>query len=80
MKELLQKQNERILVLQMLVEALVDELIETKKVKEEKLDARFVSKMEWVNGEMNKVKYGWSEIGKSAFIYSNYNGCYINIY
>ena len=33
MKELLLKQNERILVLQMLVEALVDELIETKKVK-----------------------------------------------
>jgi hypothetical protein len=56
MKELLQKQNERILVLQMLVEALVDELIETKKIKEEKLDARFVSKMEWVNNEMNKAK------------------------
>ena len=56
MKELLLKQNERILILQMLVEALVDELIETKKVKEEKLDARFVSKMEWVNDEMNKAK------------------------
>ena len=56
MKELLQKQNERILVLQMLVEALVDELIETKKVKEENLDARFVSKMEWVKEEMNKAK------------------------
>jgi len=34
MNELLQKQNERILILQMLVEALVDELIETKKVKD----------------------------------------------
>lgn len=56
MKELLQKQNERILVLQMLVEALVDELIETKKVKEEKLDARFVSKMKWINEEMHKAK------------------------
>ena len=56
MKELLQKQNERILVLQMLVESLVDELIETKKVKEEKLDARFVSKMEWVKEEMDKAK------------------------
>jgi len=56
MKELLQKQNERILVLQMLVEALVDELIETKKVKEEKLDARFVSKMKWINEEMDKAK------------------------
>jgi hypothetical protein len=56
MKELLLKQNERILLLQMLVEALVDELIETKKVKEEKLDARFVSKMECVKDEMNKAK------------------------
>ena len=56
MKELLLKQNERILTLQMLVEALVDELIETKKIKEEKLDARFVSKMEWVKEEMNKAK------------------------
>jgi len=56
MNELLQKQNERILVLQMLVEALVDELIETKKVNEEKLDARFVSKMEWVKEEMDKAK------------------------
>jgi ribosomal protein S2 len=56
MKELLQKQNERILVLQMLVEALVDELIETKKVKEENLDARFVSKMEWAKNEINKAK------------------------
>jgi len=56
MKELLQKQNERILVLQMLLEALVDELIETKKVKEKKLDARFVSKMEWAKSEINKAK------------------------
>jgi hypothetical protein len=56
MKELLQKQNERILVLQMLLEALVDELIETKKIKEEKLDERFVSKMEWAQSEINKAK------------------------
>ena len=56
MKELLQKQNERILVLQMLVEALVDELIETKKVKEKKLDARFASKMEWAQSEISKAK------------------------
>ena len=56
MRELLQKQNERILVLQMLVEALVDELIETKKVKEEKLDARFVSKMEWAQSELDRAK------------------------
>jgi hypothetical protein len=46
MNEILKAQNERILTLQMLVEALVDELIETKKVKEEKLDARFQAKEE----------------------------------
>jgi len=42
MKEIITAQNERILTLQMLVEALVDELIETKKVKEKKLDARWI--------------------------------------
>ena len=56
MNEILQKQNERILVLQMLVEALIDELIETKKVKESKLDERFVSKMEWAQEQMDKAK------------------------
>jgi hypothetical protein len=56
MQELLQKQNERILVLQMLVEALVDELIETKKVKESKLDKRFLAKMEWAQEQLDKAK------------------------
>jgi hypothetical protein len=74
MKELLQKQNERILVLQMLVEALVDELIETKKVKEEKLDARFVSKMEWVKEEMNKAKEEASIDFLKSQIFSNQMG------
>jgi hypothetical protein len=74
MKELLQKQNERILVLQMLVEALVDELIETKKVKEEKLDARFVSKMKWINEEMDKAKEEASIDFLSKGFYSNQMG------
>ena len=56
MNEILKAQNERILTLQMLVEALVDELIETKKVKEEKLDIRFQSKMEWAQEQLNKAK------------------------
>jgi hypothetical protein len=56
MNEILKAQNERILTLQMLVEALVDELIETKKVKEEKLDARFQSKMEWAQEQLDKAK------------------------
>jgi hypothetical protein len=74
MKELLLKQNERILVLQMLVEALVDELIETKKVKEEKLDARFVSKMEWVKEEMDKAKEEASIDFLKSQIFSNQMG------
>jgi hypothetical protein len=74
MKELLQKQNERILVLQMLVEALVDELIETKKVKEEKLDARFVSKMKWINEELDKAKEEVSIDLLSKGFYSNQMG------
>ena len=74
MKELLLKQNERILVLQMLVEELVDELIETKKVKEEKLDARFLSKMEWIQSEMNKAKEEASVDFLSKGFYSNQMG------
>jgi hypothetical protein len=74
MNELLQKQNERILVLQMLVEALVDELIETKKVKEEKLDARFVSKMKWINEELDKAKEEASIDFLNKGFYSNQMG------
>jgi len=54
--DVLVAQNRRILTLQILVEALVDELIETKKIKESKLDERFVSKMNWANDELNKAK------------------------
>jgi phosphoribulokinase len=36
LNDLLAAQNKRILTLQLLVEALVDELIETKKIKEKK--------------------------------------------
>ena len=74
MKELLHKQNERILVLQMLLEALVDELIETKKVKEEKLDARFVSKMEWAQSELDKAKEEDSIEFLKSQIFSNQIG------
>ena len=54
--DVLSAQNRRILTLQLLVEALVDELIETKKIKESKLDKRFVSKMNWANEELNRAK------------------------
>ena len=56
MNEIIKAQNERILTLQLLVEALVDELIETKKVKEEKLDERFRAKMEWAQEQVEKAK------------------------
>ncbi len=56
MKDILAAQNERILTLQLLVEALVDELIETKKVKESKLDEKFLAKMEWANEQLDKAK------------------------
>jgi hypothetical protein len=54
--DLIAAQNKRILTLQMLVEALVDELIETKKVKEKKLDARFLAKMEWAQSELDRAR------------------------
>ena len=56
LKDVLEAQNKRILTLQLLVEALVDELIETKKVKEEKLDIRFSDKMRWAQSELDKAK------------------------
>jgi hypothetical protein len=56
LKDILNAQNRRILTLQLLVEALVDELIETKKVKESKLDERFSTKMEWANEQLDKAK------------------------
>jgi len=74
MNEILKAQNERILTLQMLVEALVDELIETKKVKEEKLDARFQSKMEWAQEQLNKAKEEVSMDYLKSQIFTNQMG------
>ena len=56
LKDVLEAQNKRILTLQLLVEALVDELIETKKVKESKLDERFTQKMEWAQSELDRAR------------------------
>jgi len=56
MNEIIAAQNKRILTLQLLVEALVDELIETKKIKESKLDERFLAKMEWAQTQLDKAK------------------------
>jgi hypothetical protein len=74
MNEILAKQNERILTLQLLVEALVDELIETKKVKEVNLDERFQAKMRWVQNELNKAKEESSADFLSKGFYSSQMG------
>ena len=55
-KDLLAAQNKRILTLQLLLEALVDELIETKKLKESKLDERFLDKMNWANEQLDRAR------------------------
>ena len=74
LKDVLGAQNKRILTLQLLVEALVDELIETKKVKEKKLDARFISKMEWAQSELDKAKQEDSIEFLKSQIFSNQMG------
>ena len=74
LNDLLAAQNKRILTLQLLVEALVDELIETKKVKEAKLDARFISKMEWAQSELDKAKEEDSIEFLKSQIFSNQMG------
>ena len=73
-KDVLAAQNKRILTLQLLVEALVDELIETKKVKEKKLDARFISKMKWAQSELDKAKEEDSIEFLKSQIFSNQMG------
>ena len=73
-KDVLTAQNKRILTLQLLVEALVDELIETKKVKESKLDERFLEKMNWANKELDKAKEEASIEFLSNGFYSNQMG------
>jgi hypothetical protein len=56
LNEVLEAQNKRILTMQLLLEALVEELIETKKIKEEKLDDRISDKMDIVQLELDKAK------------------------
>ena len=74
LKDILNAQNKRILVLQMLVESLIDELIETKKIKESKLDEKFVSKMEWANEQLDKAKEEASIDFLKSQIFSNQMG------
>jgi len=54
--DVLAAQNKRILTMQLLLEALVEELIETKKIKEEKLDDRISAKMDIVQSELDRAR------------------------
>jgi uncharacterized coiled-coil protein SlyX len=56
LNEVLAAQNKKILTMQLLLEALVEELIETKKIKEEKLDVRISDKMDMVQSELDKAR------------------------
>jgi hypothetical protein len=56
LNEVLEAQNKRILTMQLLLEALVEELIETKKIKEEKLDNRIYDKMDMVQSQLDKAR------------------------
>jgi hypothetical protein len=56
LNEVLEAQNKRILTMQLLLEALVEELIETKKIKEEKLDNRICDKMDMVQSQLDKAR------------------------
>ena len=56
LNEVLAAQNKRILTMQLLLEALVEELIETKKIKEDKLDDRISDKMDMVQSELDKAR------------------------
>jgi lipase chaperone LimK len=56
LNEVLAAQNKKILTMQLLLEALVEELIETKKIKEEKLDDRISAKMDIVQSELDRAR------------------------
>jgi hypothetical protein len=74
LNDVLAAQNKRILTLQLLLEALVDELIETKKIKEVKLDERFSNKMEWAQSELDRAKEEASIDYLKAQIFTNQIG------
>lgn len=56
LKELVVKQQEQILTLQILVQTLVDELVETEVVNDETLDMRLNQKVKLINNQMNEMK------------------------
>ena len=56
LKELAIKQQEQILTLQILVQTLVDELVETGVVQDETLDIRLKERVNGIKSQMNEMR------------------------
>ncbi len=56
LKELVVKQQEQILTLQILVQTLVDELVETGVVEDETLDIRLKERITGIKSQMNEMR------------------------
>jgi hypothetical protein len=74
LNEVLEAQNKRILTMQLLLEALVEELIETKKIKEEKLDDRISDKIDMVQSQLDKERQAASINYLKSQIFTNQMG------
>jgi len=56
LKELVMKQKDQILTLQILVQTLVDELVETGIVQDESLDIRLKERINGIKSQMNEMR------------------------
>ena len=56
LKQLVIKQQEQILTLQILVQTLVDELVETEILSDETLDIRLSEKVKLINTQMGEMR------------------------
>ena len=56
LKELVMKQQDQILTLQILVQTLVDELVETGVLSDENLDIRLSEKVKLINTQMGEMR------------------------
>jgi len=56
LKQLVIKQQEQILTLQILVQTLVDELVETEVLSDETLDIRLSEKVKLINTQMGEMR------------------------
>jgi hypothetical protein len=56
LKELVVKQQDQILTLQILIQTLVDELVETGIVEDESLDIRLKERVKGIKTQMNEMR------------------------